>query len=99
MRRFLLVGLTGGIATGKSTVGRQIATQVGVPFVDLDQAIEDRTGRSVSQLFVERGEAGFRALEREALELDEEVLARAHGRGLWRKIAGTRDLARRATAQ
>src|SRR5689334_9122773 len=65
MRRPLL--LNGFMATGKSSVGRALAGQVGHPFVDLDQRIEARTGKSVSELFAERGEAEFRALEREEL--------------------------------
>jgi len=66
MKRSLL--LTGFMATGKSTVGRRVAALAGVPFVDLDELIEEKSGRTVAQLFSERGEAGFRALERAALD-------------------------------
>src|SRR6187551_617567 len=65
MKRPLL--LSGFMATGKSTVGRRLAEREGVPFLDLDALVIERSGRSVVQLFAERGEAGFRALEREAL--------------------------------
>jgi len=65
MKRPLL--LTGFMATGKSTVGRRVAELAQAPFVDLDALIEERSGRTVAQLFAERGEPGFRALEREVL--------------------------------
>jgi shikimate kinase / 3-dehydroquinate synthase len=65
MRRPLF--LSGFMATGKSTVGRLLAERAGTAFVDLDQSIEQRTGRTVGELFRERGEAGFRALERDAV--------------------------------
>ena len=65
MKRPLL--LTGFMATGKSTVGREVATQAGVPFFDLDELVELESGLSVRQLFAERGEPAFRALERRVL--------------------------------
>lgn len=66
MKRPLL--LTGFMATGKSTVGRRIAERTGRPFFDTDELIQERSGSTVVQLFAERGEAGFRALEREILQ-------------------------------
>ncbi|WP_324717586.1 3-dehydroquinate synthase [Carboxydochorda subterranea] len=60
--------LTGFMACGKSTVGRMVAARLGLPFVDLDELAERRTGRSVPSIFAEGGEAAFRALERELLE-------------------------------
>lgn len=65
MQRPLL--LNGFMATGKSSVGRALASRVNRPFIDLDQRIEAQTGASVAALFAERGEAEFRALEREEL--------------------------------
>lgn len=65
MRRPLL--LNGFMATGKSSVGRALASRVNHPFIDLDQRIEARAGVSVSELFAQRGEAEFRSLEREEL--------------------------------
>jgi shikimate kinase / 3-dehydroquinate synthase len=56
------------MASGKSALGRLVAERAGRELVDLDAQIERRAGRSVSQIFTERGEAGFRALEAEALE-------------------------------
>jgi shikimate kinase/3-dehydroquinate synthase len=55
------------MATGKSSVGRALAARVNRPFVDLDQRIEARAGKSVTELFAERGEPSFRSLERQEL--------------------------------
>jgi len=65
MQRPLLIG--GFMGTGKSTVGRLVAEWCGRPHVDLDAEIERETALSVADLFATRGEAAFRALEREAL--------------------------------
>src|SRR5688572_13678070 len=70
MRRPLL--LSGFMASGKSMLGRLVAERAGRELIDLDARIERRAGRSVSQIFAERGEPAFRALEAEALA---EVLA------------------------
>jgi shikimate kinase len=59
-----LVGMPGA---GKSVVGRELAARLGVPFIDLDAEIERTTGRQVPEIFEERGESGFRALEADAL--------------------------------
>jgi shikimate kinase len=63
----VIVYLVGMPGSGKSTVGREVAGRLGVPFVDLDEEIERRSGASVSQIFASDGEAGFRALEARAL--------------------------------
>lgn len=60
-----LVGFTG---TGKSTVGRHVARELGFEFVDSDHAIEATTGRTIPQIFAEEGEPGFRAHERRFME-------------------------------
>lgn len=59
--------LTGFMGSGKSTIGPLVANVLGYHFIDLDEAIEARAGRSIPELFEERGEAAFRALEAEAL--------------------------------
>ena len=56
--------LTGFMGTGKSTVGRLVAQQLQRPFVDSDDLIIDRAGKSIAQVFVEEGEDCFRSLER-----------------------------------
>ena len=63
----MIVYLVGMPGAGKSVVGRELAGRLGVPFVDLDGEIERSQGKSVPELFAEIGEAGFRALEAEAL--------------------------------
>lgn len=63
-RRIFLVGLSGA---GKSVVGRLLADRLGWEFADSDEAIEAQTGRSVADIFATEGEAGFRALEADAL--------------------------------
>lgn len=60
-----LVGMPGG---GKSTVGKQLARQIGVPFVDSDHEIEQRIGGSIRQFFDQYGEEAFRDLESEVIE-------------------------------
>jgi len=60
--------LVGFMGTGKSTVGRQVARQMGFAFVDSDHEIERSQGQPVSRIFAERGEAAFRAMEREFIE-------------------------------
>ncbi|HSD83398.1 MAG TPA: 3-dehydroquinate synthase [Anaerolineae bacterium] len=60
--------LTGFMGTGKTTVGQLIARRLGRQFVDTDQWIEERTGRTVQTIFAEEGEDRFRAWEAEACE-------------------------------
>lgn len=60
-----LVGLPG---SGKSTVGRQLARRLGVPFTDSDQVIERRVGTSIREYFDLNGEDAFRALESETID-------------------------------
>jgi shikimate kinase len=55
------------MGAGKTTVGRRLATLWGVGFRDTDRDVESREGRSVSDIFVESGEAHFRDLERAAV--------------------------------
>ncbi len=62
-RHLVLVGLMGA---GKTTVGALCAATLDRPFVDTDDLVEARTGRSVAALFAE-GEASFRAAERDAV--------------------------------
>jgi shikimate kinase len=60
----LLVGMMGA---GKTTVGRELARRLGWPYLDSDAMVEKRTGRTVPEIFDERGEAAFRAEEAGAL--------------------------------
>ena len=53
--------------SGKSTVGRQLARRLGLPFFDSDQVIEQRLGCSIREYFAREGEAAFRDLEAQVL--------------------------------
>ena len=76
MKSIILIGYMG---SGKTTVGRQLALALGRTFYDLDWYIEMRYHRTVAQLFAEKGEEGFRELERnmlhEAAEFEDIVLS------------------------
>lgn len=76
MVRIILLGYMGA---GKTTVGKALASTLGVPFYDLDWFITTRYRRSVPEIFAERGEAGFRELEKrmlhEAAEFEDIVLS------------------------
>jgi len=61
------VVLTGFMGSGKSTVGPLLAERLGWRFLDLDNEIERRDGRTVARIFAESGEPHFRKLEAEAL--------------------------------
>jgi len=62
------VFLVGFMASGKSTVGQELARRLDWDFVDLDARIESREQKSVPKLFRDRGETGFRLAETSALE-------------------------------
>ena len=55
--------LTGFMGTGKSTVGRRVADILKIPFLDIDETLQRQAGRSIAELFRDKGEAAFRALE------------------------------------
>ena len=63
--RLALLGVRGA---GKSSVGRQLAQQLEVPFVELDALVEERAGMRLGQLFGMHGEQLYRQLQAEALE-------------------------------
>jgi len=63
-----MVCLTGFMGSGKSTVGRLLASQLAWHFTDLDAEIERESGLSISQIFSQKGEAVFRDLEHQCLE-------------------------------
>ncbi len=62
-----VVVLVGPPGAGKTTVGSVLAERLGVGFRDTDADVEARAGTSVSEIFVEHGEAEFRRLERAAV--------------------------------
>ena len=76
MVRVFLMGFMGA---GKTTLGKALAAHMGVSFIDLDQYIESRFMKSVSQIFATRGEQGFREIEsrllREVGEFDNVIVS------------------------
>lgn len=60
----VLVGLPG---SGKSTIGRRLAKALGVGLLDTDVAIEQRTGRSIADIFATDGEQEFRRIEEDVV--------------------------------
>ncbi len=59
--------LTGYMGAGKTTLGKLLARKMNVSFIDLDWYMEERFHKSISELFIEKGEQGFRELERSML--------------------------------
>jgi len=78
--RISLVGLPG---SGKSTVGRQLARRLQLPFIDSDHVIEQRIGCSIREFFEREGEGRFRDVEEEVIgdlcQRDSGVLATGGG--------------------
>lgn len=60
--------LTGYMGSGKSTAGKKLAAKLGFEFIDLDKFIEEECGQTISEIFSEKGENEFRALEHNALK-------------------------------
>ncbi len=79
-RSIVMVGLMG---CGKSAIGRRLATRLDLPFVDADDEIEQAAGKTISDIFLEHGEAYFREGERKVisrlLEGEAKVLATGGG--------------------
>ena len=63
-RSIILIGFRG---SGKSAVGRELAALIGGDYVDTDNLVAARSGKSIAQIFDEEGEGGFRRREREAI--------------------------------
>lgn len=80
MIRIILIGYMGA---GKTTVGKALARELNLTFYDLDWYIEERYRRTVPQLFAERGEEGFREIERrilhEVAEFEDVVISSGGG--------------------
>lgn len=79
-RSVVLVGMMGA---GKSSVGRRLASRLGIPFVDADAEIEEAAQRSIAEIFEAYGEAEFRSAETRViarlLESGPQVLATGGG--------------------
>ncbi|MBY8996993.1 MAG: shikimate kinase [Candidatus Thorarchaeota archaeon] len=73
------IGLIGFMGTGKTTIGRALASLTGRKFFDTDTLVESAAGRTISQIFLEEGEESFRKLEsrivKEVCENDSAVIS------------------------
>lgn len=80
MIRIFLIGYMGA---GKTTLGKAFARELGLTFVDLDWFIEERYHKTVRQIFLDRGEDGFRELEKrmlhEAADFEDVVISTGGG--------------------
>ena len=65
MNSYVLIGF---MASGKTTVGKELSRQSGLPLIDLDQCIEDAAGMPITEIFRTEGEEGFRRRETEVLK-------------------------------
>lgn len=59
--------LCGFMGAGKSTIGQKLSDELEVPFMDLDDRIEERADQTIPEIFEESGEGNFRVIERRAL--------------------------------
>jgi len=78
--RVVIVGMP---ASGKSTVGREVAAALGIHFRDADDVIEARSGKLIREIFSDDGEEAFRAIEEvvvlESLDADDGVVSLGGG--------------------
>lgn len=80
MTRIILIGYMGA---GKTTLGQALARELKLQFIDLDLYIEERFRKSISQIFAEKGEEGFRLIEQrmlhEVAEFEDVVISTGGG--------------------
>lgn len=62
------VFLVGMMGAGKTTLGRELSSQTGLPFLDTDAFIEKKNNRSIQRIFKEQGESAFRLMEKACFE-------------------------------
>ena len=67
-RHITNIALIGFMGTGKSTVGRIVAEQLKLNFLDTDTLIEERSGKKIADIFTQNGEPAFRQLEAQLVE-------------------------------
>ncbi|HEX9048653.1 MAG TPA: shikimate kinase [Verrucomicrobiae bacterium] len=66
-RHLVNLALIGFMGTGKTSAGRLAADQLHFEFLDTDELIQTRTGRTIADIFAQDGEPAFRALERQVV--------------------------------
>ncbi|MET3684288.1 shikimate kinase [Alkalibacillus flavidus] len=87
------IALIGFMGSGKTTVGQMLAQEVSKPCVDLDEAIETREGRPITDIFATEGEDYFRQLEYNVLqEFAREDVIVATGGGIVKEEANRKVL-------
>jgi shikimate kinase len=62
------VALIGFMGAGKTSVGRLVAENLGFEFLDTDELIQSRNGRTIADIFAKEGEPAFRALEKQVVQ-------------------------------
>ena len=67
-RRIVNLALIGFMGAGKSSVGRLVADQLRLDYLDTDELIQSRTGRTINDIFAKDGEPAFRELEQQVTE-------------------------------
>lgn len=68
----MVIFLVGYMGCGKTTIGKKVSRLSGITFMDMDAAIEQQEGMSVSEIFSTKGEQAFRAMELEWLKKQSE---------------------------
>ncbi|MBR6882219.1 MAG: shikimate kinase [Bacteroidales bacterium] len=63
----MLITLCGFMGSGKTTVGKVLADFLGCPFLDLDDLVVKKAGKSIPEIFAEDGEPAFRVMEAQVL--------------------------------
>jgi len=66
-RHLVNLALVGFMGAGKTSAGRLVAEQLHFEFVDTDELIQNKTGRTIAEIFSKHGEPAFRALERDVV--------------------------------
>ncbi|MGB8491247.1 MAG: shikimate kinase [Bacteroidales bacterium] len=83
MEHFDKIFLIGFMGSGKSTTAKKLASKLGWTFIDLDQKIEEKAGKRITQIFSGEGEDWFRRLEsetlREAISAEHAVISTGGG--------------------
>jgi shikimate kinase len=62
------IALIGFMGAGKTVTGRALAAELDMKFIDLDDVIEEKTGKTIPDIFAEQGEPAFRDIETDALK-------------------------------
>lgn len=64
----MIIFMVGYMGSGKTSLGKELARRLGYRFADMDKLVEDKCGKTISEIFAEKGEAYFRDCERRMLE-------------------------------